>query len=405
MGYFKDAVTGVSWVGVLRLTTRGIALGKYFILGRILDPVQFGIFGIASLVLAFLEIITETGINVFLIQQGEDIKNYLNTAWVVSIGRGFVIGIVVLILGPLISNFFKSPEVLPLLNLIALLAVARGFINPAVIKFQKDLRFDKDFVFRFFIYFIDALVAVIVAYYTKSTLSFIWGMIAGVIVEIILSFVFIKPKPELKFESVKAKKVISRGKWLTAAGLFNYLFHQGDDIIIGRALGTLSLGYYQMAYKLSTFPITEIADVFGKVTFPVYVKIAKDKKRLKKAFIKTTLVISILTIPFGIILFLFSREIILIILGEKWLSIIPLIKLLTLFGIIRTISGSCSALFLAIKKQEYVTIFTLFSIGGLLISIFPLMNKFGLYGAAVAPLVGSLIALPVAMYYLFRVFR
>ena len=64
---------------------------KEFIIARILSPYQFGAFGIATLVLVFAEILTETGINTFLIQNKDNTDKYINTSWVVSIVRGIAI--------------------------------------------------------------------------------------------------------------------------------------------------------------------------------------------------------------------------------------------------------------------------------------------------------------------------
>ena len=74
-------------MAAFRVTTRGIAFVRLSVLARLLDPHMFGLFGIAALVLAFLETITETGINVFLIQHEEPLEKYVDTAWVVSIIR------------------------------------------------------------------------------------------------------------------------------------------------------------------------------------------------------------------------------------------------------------------------------------------------------------------------------
>ena len=91
MGYFQTALRGLSWMGALRVVTRSLALVKIAILARILVPAQFGIYGIATLVLGFLEMLTETGINIFLIQKNKKVDEYVNSAWVVSIVRGFLI--------------------------------------------------------------------------------------------------------------------------------------------------------------------------------------------------------------------------------------------------------------------------------------------------------------------------
>src|SRR5215216_2138171 len=100
MGYTKIAAKGISWISLLRISTRVITILRLSILGRILTPTQFGFFGIASLVLALLEVLTETGINVFLVQEKKEIKEYINSAWVVSIIRGVVLSIAILVLAP-----------------------------------------------------------------------------------------------------------------------------------------------------------------------------------------------------------------------------------------------------------------------------------------------------------------
>jgi len=405
MSYFKDTVSGVSWVGAYRGITRLAAFAKIAILARIFVPEQFGLFGIATLFLAFLEIFTETGVNVFLIQVKEKIGKYIDTAWVVSIARGAIISSIILLATPFIVSFFNSPGARTLLYLISLVPFIRGFINPSVVKFQKELQFKREFWFRSTIFLFDATVAVVLGVITGSVSSIIFGLIAGAFLEVLMSFVFVKPIPSFSFESKLIKKIISRGKWVTGAGVFQYVFRQGDDIVVGRFLGESPLGLYQVAYKISTLPISEVSDVVSRVTFPIYTKMAGNLERLKKAFFKTTLAVSVLVIPFGLIIFLFPRQIILLILGANWLEAVAVLKVLAIFGVIRAVSNSVFALLLAVEKQEYITAITFVSILGLGASIIPLVRNYGIVGAAIATIVGSVVAIPFVIYYLFRVFR
>lgn len=307
-------------------------------------------------------------------------------------------------MAPFIASFFHSPDSIKLLYVIGIVPFLRGFINPSVIKFQKELRFQQEFIYRFTIFFLDASIAIIATLILRDPLGIIIGFIAGVIAEIVLSYIMVKPTPILNINKEYFMKIIHRGKWVTGSGIFNYLFHNADNIIVGRLLGTTSLGIYQMGYSFSMLPITEIADVFARVTFPVYVKISEDKKRLQAAFIKTTLVIALLAIFIGSILILFPKEIVLFVLGDKWMPVIPILPILAVFGVIRAISGSSSALFLAVGKQEYLTIITFISILGLIIPIFPLVLHFGILGAAYSALIGSVVAVPFYYYYSLKIF-
>src|SRR3990167_1370921 len=201
MGYRTDVFKGISWMGLLRGSTRAITFVRLAILARILTPAQFGVFGIASLMLSFLEIITETGINIFLIQEKRDIKEYINSAWMVSILRGILISILLFGLAPFIVDFFNSPESERVIYIIAFVPLIRGFINPSIIYIQKDIQFHKEFYLRLVLFAVDASVAVFAAFITRSAESFAYGLIASAFLELFLSFVFFKPPDCLHYQT------------------------------------------------------------------------------------------------------------------------------------------------------------------------------------------------------------
>lgn len=404
-GYSKKALFGMSWVGLLKIATRTVSFFRIAVIARILLPAQFGVFAIAALILAFLETITETGVNVFLVQEKDKIGKYLNTVWVVSIIRGVFVSLLIIIFAPFISSFFRSPESLSVLYLSALVPFCRGFINPSIIRFQKEIRFDKEFIFRFPIYLFDAGVSIILVLITKNPSALIWGLVAGAVLEVFLSFRYVFPKPKFIFDIVKAKRVFSRGKWVTASGIFDYLFQNIDDFSVGRILGQYSLGIYQVAYKISSLPITEISQVFARVAFPVYRKIARDKKRLWKAFVKSTLAVCMLILPLGLVIFFFPKQIILIILGDKWIEAAAVLRILAVYGTLRGIFYPMMVVFLAVEKQEYVTVVTLAGILGLGITVIPLVVKYGVLGAGYSAVAGTVLTLPVISRYLYKIFK
>ncbi len=386
-------------MGALRVVTRTLALVKIAILARILLPAQFGIYGIASLILGFLETLTETGINIFLIQQKENINEYIDSAWVVSIIRGFIVGIAIFILAPFIATYFNSPKAEFILYLVSIVPIIRGFINPLCVKYQKSLEFNKQFYYDSSIFFVDAFFAILLGVITKSENSLVYAMIISTLLEVVMSFIYFKPTPKFIFQKEKTLKVINRGKWITGAGIANYLFQNLDDIVVGKILGTNSLGIYQQAYKISTLPVTEVGEVFNKVTFPIYVNLKDDVKRLNKAFIKTLFIICLFVIPFGFFVFRFPVAIIRFTLGENWLSAVPVLQLLAVYGSIKAISNSFFSLFLGIGKQEVVTYITLISTLCLVAILYPLIKIFGLLGAGYATIISTLFSLPFLIYY------
>lgn len=405
MGYSKDAIKGVSWITLYRVLTRGITFIRLAILGRLLNPIQFGYFGIATLVLSFLEILTETGVNVFIIQEKNQIKDHLNSAWLVSIIRGIILALLIYLLAPLISQFFNAKEAYSTIILISLVPFIRGFINPAIIIYQKDLLFNKEFKLRTTLFLIDAMITIIVAYFTKNATSFAFGLIASAILELIMSYYIIRPWPEFKFELHKIKHIFRHGKWVTLTGIFSYFADNGDNIAVGKLLGSDTLGIYQVAYKFSTLPISEITNVVNQVIFPVYSKFSNDKKRLLRAFMQVTLISSLAAILLGFIIYIFAKELITFTMGKQWLNAVAPIQILAIYGILRAIFGNFAPLFLSIKKQNYVAQMTFFRVLILLTTVIPLILYYGIVGAGYAMLLSIFVEIPVILYFFYKIFK
>lgn len=401
-GLKGKTIKGVAWLGSLKIVSRAVSVLRIAIIARILAPAQFGLFGIAAIALALLETLTETGINVVLVQEKKDIDKYINTAWMVSIIRGFIISVIIFITAPLVARFFNDMQATSLLRLISIVPILRGFINPSVVKFQKELRFEKIFIINSSVVLVEAVGSVIFSYLTKSPAGLVYGIILGVIVEITLTFLLAHPTPSFSFDRNIFNKIVRRGKWVTGMGIFNYLTDQGDDAVVGRLLNTASLGLYQVAYRISMLPGTEVTGVVTNVTFPVYTKIANDKLRLRKAYFKTLIPVILITFPISILIFLFPKEIILLLLGDQWIKAVPVLKVLILLGFIVSINSTKNSVFLALNKQNKLFKLHVIRFVALAVLIIPLTLNFGIVGAALASLYSILFVTPMAIYYLYK---
>lgn len=402
MRYTRQAIKGFSWTAGIRIVTRVFSLVKNIIIARILSPYQFGAFGIATLVLVFVEIVTETGINTFLIQNREDTDKYISTSWLVSIIRGIIIFLAIIAASPFIAAFFRNSDSKFLLLLISFVPLLRGFINPSVIKFQKDLIFNKQFLYETSCFLVEVFFSTTLILITHKTEALIYGMLISTIFEVIVSFLMVKPTPRLIFNPSLFKKVIGYGKWITASTIFNYFYQHGDDIAVGRFLGSTPLGLYDMAYRLSLVPLSDVSDVISNVTFPVYNRISEEKERLRKAFLKTLSGVILITLPIGLIIFIFPREIITLVLGEKWLLAVPALKILGIFGFVRAVSSFSQNIFLSIGKQNIFTLISLVGLAGLALTIVPFVFAWGITGAAYSALFGTTLTIPVIFYYVYK---
>jgi len=145
----QKMVQGGVWLSSLKVIRKVLSLIRLIIIGRILAPSDFGLMGIALLTMSALETFSRFGFRQALIQKKGNTDNYLNAAWTVLIIRGFVIFIIVYLVAPYVAFFFHTPEVKPIIQVLGLVTFFQAFNNIGVIFFQKELEFNKVFIYRF----------------------------------------------------------------------------------------------------------------------------------------------------------------------------------------------------------------------------------------------------------------
>ncbi len=377
-------VRGGFWVFSLRIVQQLFGLARLIILARILAPHDFGLMGIALLTMATIETFSQTGFQQALIQKKEDIKSYLDAAWTVLILRGFILFIILYLIAPYAATFFNAPEAIPIIQVIGLSFLLQAFTNIGVIYFQKELEFNKQFVYQFVGTLTDFIVAVSAVLILKNVWALVFGLLAGNVARFIMSY-FIHPyRPHLSLDLGKAKELWGFGKWVFGSSILAFLLTQGDDIFVGKLLGVTALGFYQLAYRISNMPATEITHVISQVTFPAYSKLQDNIPKLREAYLKVLQVTTFLSFPIAGLIFILAPDFTKIFLGEKWIPMVPVMQVLVFAGLLRSIQATTGPIFHAIGKPKIDTIWQIVRLAIIAALIYPFIIKWGILGASIA---------------------
>lgn len=404
MGYTQRVISGFSWESVLKTLIYGLTMVKIFFLARILDPADFGLFSLTMIAFGVCEAMTQTGINLTIIQAKESVEYFLDTAWVIAIVRGFVIGIIMILLGVLMSNFYSQPVLLSLIALAAIIPVIKGFINPYVVVLHKKMMYQHDVLYRFSISAVEILLAVLLSLWLRSAFALIAAMICSALLEVALSFIIFKQKPVFHFISSRAKLIFENARWLSVGTLLHYLVENIDDFIIGAVTSTHHLGIYHNAYSLTHKASYEISKSAHYGTIPVYTKIAQDKVRFKRAFSRSLLATLSVILFICIPIFFFNQQIISLLLGEKWLEAIPLIRPLIAAGIFQSISMLSYTVMLATKQYKPMNLHLFISLILLAGFIYVGGSNFGISGAVNGILLSRVISFPIIAWQMYSYF-
>jgi len=380
----KKVVRGGMWVFGLRIINRSLGLIRTIILARLLAPSDFGLLGIAMLAISTLETFSQTGFQAALIQKKENVESYLDTAWTVSAIRGVILFLILFLSAPLVAKFFNSPQATLVIKVIAVSTLLSGFRNIGILFFQKELEFNKQFIYQLLATLVDVTIAITLAFILRSVWALVWGGLAANFVRLFMSYILHPYRPHVRLDKGEFKELFGFGRWVLGSSILIFLVTQGDDIFVGKMLGVTALGFYQMAYLISNLPATEITHVISQVTFPAYSKMQNDVKRLREAYLDVLQLTAFISIPLAGGIFILAPEFTQIFLGEKWMPMVPAMQVLVLAGLVRSIQATTGPIFLAVNRPEIEPRWQTVRLLVLIILIYPLSINWGILGTSIA---------------------
>lgn len=402
MGYSQQTLSGFSWQTVLKFVISGITFVKIIILARLLSPTDFGIFSLVAIALGITEAITQTGVNITLLQVKDDLKSYISSAWVISIVRGFFMSLVMIILGFILKSYYNQAQLLPMTTMAALIPVIKGFINPYVISMQKDFKFRKETIYYATLQIFESVASIALALLFQNPWIFIIAMLLSACLEVIMSFALFLHRPRWSYNKTKGTAILKHTRHFSVNALFSYLLENVDNVIVGKILGTSNLGIYQNGYAIGHKVNYDFAKSFNHSALPTFTKIIDDKVRVRRGFIRLLTLTVGLVLVASLPLLLFPDPLVRLALGDQWLDIIPILPLLVWAGIIQSAVIIHYTVLYALKKVPAINMHLIVSFVMLVPAIIIGSQTLGLYGATLAVLLTRLVCLPLLIYQTHR---
>lgn len=345
----------------MRWIDRLIGLVSTLILARLLVPADFGIIAMASLVISLTEVLLDLGVNVALIQNKRATQAHYNTAWTLRLIQTLVATGIVVTIAPWASDYFNEPRVAPVMQILAISLMFSGFENIGIIAFQKEMRFGQDFRFVLAKRSVSFIVTIIAAWLMQSYWALVIGSLVGRIFGVILSYIMHPMRPRFSFE--KFGEIFTVSQWMLIRSISGYLDNNLHQIVVGRREDASIMGAYSLANEISALPTTELLAPLNRVLFPVFVKVSHDLTELKRVFLLAQGVQTLIGVPAGVGLALVANEAVLLLLGGKWHSAVPLIQIIALVNVMTAIMTSGGYILITLGKVRIIALYSWIQVG------------------------------------------
>jgi O-antigen/teichoic acid export membrane protein len=335
-------------------STNFLLLLQWIVLARLLEPADFGLMSMLTVVLGLLSIIAELGIPGAIIHRQNIHEADLATLYWFSLLVGFILFSFVILLTPFAVRVYGELRLERLIfwGSLVLLIVPIGQQHQALM--EKQLQFGELARIEVISGCLSLLVAVSSALNGNGALSLVWGLLVNALSKAILYVVagWQIWKPSFVFLWRSLHHHLSFGLNYVGQRLVNYVQGNIDFALIGAFIGADALGAYTLAYNLANLPSSKLNAVLSRVFFPVLSSLQKDIEALRKGYLQLQEATSMVNMPFSIAMAAMAPVAIPLWFGHQWQTSVLLLQILCVVGVGRAISGTIGPLLLASGRTD-----------------------------------------------------
>lgn len=375
---------GAFWNSISQFGSQGINFIIIVILARLLDPKDFGLLGMVTVITSFLGFFTEFGLMASLIKNKDIDELDTNTAYLSSICFSFILFAIVFLCAPLIASFYHEPRLTLITRVVFInfLVAPLAFV-PEALEIKK-IHYNKITIANLLSLVFSGALGIGCAVSGFGVWSLVVQQISMTLSRGIALIFLTSWRAKLLFSYTRFKKLFGFGAHFAFSNLAVYVSQNIDFLIVGKLLGPVSLGIYSFAFRVSKYPILKFQTIIGGMLFPAFSTFSEDIKRVQRNFIKISIAGGLVLLPLLAMTIFGVDSLVAILVGAKWAGSAPIIRILMICFIFQSISMGDNSILVTLNKIKTVNMLRTISAMALLICGVIVVKFFGAIGMACA---------------------
>lgn len=354
------------------------------VMARLLEKQDFGLIAMASAFIGLGMVFSTGGMGSALIQRQDITQKHMNAAFQGSLLLGITVFIILFLASGSIAEFYNEPDLELIIKVIGLGVVFNSINSVSRSLLQKSFKFKITANITVLITFVSYALGIALAVLGYGVWSLIMASLSISILTAFVMFYYAPIKVSLNFHYKEFRQLFSYGFGIVLLGLNNYLSNGGLNLVLGKIFPLAMLGVFERTYLIKTLPSQYLGSVLDTIMFPAMSEIQDEEVRLFRMYQYSLGVVNTILMPITLFLIFFSKEIVLILLGNKWLdAVIPLQIMFMVLPF--SASGRMADAVVRAKGYVYKNVIRKFIYAIVLISTTAFGAKnYGLTGAAIA---------------------
>jgi PST family polysaccharide transporter len=315
----QRAGRGFGWALTGNLVFKLGSFAVSLVLVRLLAPHDFGLYAIALAANAFVIHVNDMGMIAATVQWRGEVADMAATATTMAIAFSVSWYALFWLVAPALADLAGSPDATPLVRLLTLTIVLDGITAVSVGVIQR--RFQQDALMKAIAvgFVFNAIVSVTLALNGAGAYCFVVGALVQALVVATLVLRIARMPVRLGFDRAVARRLISFGAPLAIGLGIESVLLFSDSMIVGNVLGTVALGFYLLAFNISSWVPGLVGTAVRYVSIPAFSRLAEGEKEELALGVQRSLPLMIgVVAPIATVMVVLAPAMIHVLYGDQW---------------------------------------------------------------------------------------
>ena len=348
----NKAVSGFFWKFGEQISSQLVTFILSIVLARLLTPKDYGVVALVNIFITIANVFVTSGFGTALIQKKSPDETDFSTVFYMSEITSILAYLVIFLIAPFVSKYYDNSELTPILRVFALTLPLSAFNGIQQAYISKHLMFKKVFISTTISAILSGIIGVVMAYFGFGVWALVGQSLSNVIIVSIVLFSEIKWYPKNKFSWEAGKPLLSFGWKMLATDLLATFFNQLRSLLLGKAYTTSDLAYYNRGLRFPELISENVNGTVSSVLFPVLANCGDDHEKIKERLRRAIKVSTFVLMPLLFGMMGTTRQIVLLLLTDKWAKVIPYMQILCMSCIFDSVSNENIQALKAIGRSD-----------------------------------------------------
>ena len=348
----KSTAKTVLWSFLEQGGSKVVSLLVQIALARLLSPEAFGIMAILLVVTNIADALAQGGLGSALIQRSKSDNATVSTAFWLSVAFALVLLLAVLLLAPVLEDFYGMPGLGSYLSILSLVVLFNSANSIQRSILQKAMDFKSLSVTTICSAVVSGVIGVAAAFAGLGVWALVAQSLSQSVATCIMMALKVPWRPTLTFRRQEAKELFSYGWKIAATSILGVHYSGISDLVVGRASSATSLGYYSQGRKYPMAVISMGTNAIQNVMFPALALRQRDRDAFVQAMRRALQTGTFVIAPLSLFCAAAAEPIVTILLTGKWLPCVPIFQMVCISHSVLMLTSVNPRAYLALGRSD-----------------------------------------------------